>query len=249
MGWARHGSGARNQGLLALRPCFQSQCGYMKPSSNSYIPALGNRRLTRFYDPMVRLITREATFKDALLQQANIQDGHRVLDLGCGTGTLALLVKTAHRGAEVRGFDADPEALRLARIKLGAAGIAVQLDQGRASALPYGAASFDRVFSSLFFHHLCLESKLEAMREVLRVLSPGGEFHIADWGKPTGPVMRLAFVWIQLLDGIATTTDHVRGRLPYLIALAGFENVEISRSYSTLLGTMSLYRARKPVGS
>lgn len=218
----------------------------MKALSKSYIPALGYRWLTRFYDPIVRVTTREATFKEALLRQASIHDGHRVLDLGCGTGTLAILVKHAHRGAEVFGLDADAEALNLARMKLAAAGIEVQLEQGLASALPYAGESFDRALSSLFFHHLPSELKLEAMREVLRVLRPGGEFHIADWGKPTGSAMRLAFVGVQLLDGFATTTDNVKGLLPDLLGLAGFENVETTKCYSTALGTLSLYRARKP---
>src|SRR5229473_3854790 len=99
----------------------------MKTSSNSYIPALGYRWLTRFYDPVVRVTTREATFKEALLRQASIQEGQRILDLGCGTATLAMMVKRANRSAEVYGLDADPEALRLARMKLEEAGIAVQL--------------------------------------------------------------------------------------------------------------------------
>ena len=218
----------------------------MKTSSNSYIPALGYRWLTRFYDPVVRVTTREAMFKDALLREASIQDGYRVLDLGCGTGTLALLVKRAHRGAEVFGLDADAEALKLARTKLEGADVEVRLDQGLASALPYTAESFDRALSSLFFHHLPSALKVEAMREVLRVLRPGGEFHIADWGKPTGSAMRLAFVAVQLLDGFATTTDNVKGLLPNLLGLAGFENVETTNCYSTALGTLSLYRGRKP---
>src|SRR3989475_13205435 len=90
----------------------------MKQSSNSYIPALGYRWLTRFYDPVVRVSTREATFTEALLQQASIKDGHRILDLGCGTGTLAVLVKCAHRDAEEFGLESDPEDLNLARTKL-----------------------------------------------------------------------------------------------------------------------------------
>jgi len=143
-------------------------------------------------------------------------------------------------------LDADPNALKLARTKLAESGVEVGLDQGLASALPYTAESFDRTLSSLFFHHLSSELKLEAMREVLRVLRPGGEFHIADWGKPTNPTMRLAFVAVQLLDSFATTTDNVRGLLPDLLGLAGFEKVETRKSYSTLLGTVALYGARKP---
>lgn len=218
----------------------------MKPSSSSYIPALGYSWLTRFYDPVVRATTRETTVKEALLRKASIVDTHRILDLGCGTGTVALLVKRAHRGAEVFGLDADPEALKLARTKLAESGIDVRFDQGLASALPYAAESFDRTLSSLFFHHLSSELKLEAMREVLRVLRPGEEFHIADWGKPTSPAMRLAFIAVQLLDGFATTVDNVRGLLPDPLGLAGFEKVETSTSYSTLLGTVTLYGARKP---
>jgi ubiquinone/menaquinone biosynthesis C-methylase UbiE len=218
----------------------------MKSSSNSYLLALRYHWLTRFYDPVVRVTTREATFKEALLRQAGLQDGHRILDLGCGTGTLAVLVKRAHGGAEVFGSDADTEVLNLARTKLEAAGIEVQLDQGLASALPYADESFDRTLSSLFFHHLPSELKLESMREVLRVLRPGGEFHIADWGKPTSPVMRLAFIGVQLLDGYATTADNVKGLLPDFLGLAGFENVESTNCFSTLLGTVSLYQARKP---
>jgi ubiquinone/menaquinone biosynthesis C-methylase UbiE len=218
----------------------------MNALSNTYIPALRYRWLTRFYDPIVRFTTRERTFKEALLGQADIQGGYRVLDLGCGTGTLATMVKRSHPSAEVFGLDADAETLKFAREKMARAGLEVQVDQGFASALPYATASFDRVLSSLFVHHLSDKVKDQAMLEVRRVLRPGGEFHIADWGKPKSFAMRLAFFGIQMLDGFATTRDSVMGVLPELLSLAGFETVELTRNYSTLFGTLSLYRARKP---
>jgi len=218
----------------------------MNALSNTYIPALRYHRLTRFYDPIVRFTTRERTFKEALLGQADIQAGYRVLDLGCGTGTLATMVKRSHRDAEVFGLDADVETLKLAQEKMARAGLEVQVDQGFASALPYATASFDRVLSSLFFHHLSDKVKDQATLEVRRVLRPGGEFHIADWGKPTSSAMRIAFFGIQMLDGFRTTRDSVTGVLPEILSLAGFETVELTRNYSTLFGTLSLYRARKP---
>lgn len=218
----------------------------MNRFSNAYIPPLRYRWLTRFYDPVVRLTTRENVFKVALVQQAGIQDSQRILDLGCGTATLALMVKRWHPPTEVFGVDADLDALELARYKAQGEGLRIELDQGFASDLPYPDASFDRVLSSLFFHHLTDKLKDEAMLEVRRVLRPGGEFHIADWGKPTSSFMRFAFLAVQLLDGFATTRDSVKGVLPDLLSLAGFQGVEITNSYSTPFGTLALYRARKP---
>jgi len=156
------------------------------------------------------------------------------------------MLKRAQPTTEVYGIDADLEALEIARNKVAKAGLEVKLDQALASALPYADASFDRVLSSLFFHHLPSELKVEALLDVIRVLRPGGEFDIADWGQPTSRAMRLAFVGVQLLDGFRTTHDSVVGVLPDLLSLTGFEKVEVTRHYSTLLGTLSLYRARKP---
>ena len=218
----------------------------MGPSPDHYIPALRYHSLTRFYDPIVRLATREETFKKVLLRQADIQSGQRILDLGCGTGTLALMVKSAYPNTEVIGLDADEQVLRRAEAKAAAAGLDIRLDHGLASELPYTNDRFDRVLSSLFFHHVTGKVKDEVMLEVRRVLRPGGEFLIADWGKPTSSAMRLAFLGIQLLDGFTNTRDSVEGVLPDLLSLAGFHQVEITRNYTTLFGTLALYRACKP---
>ena len=149
-------------------------------NSSGYIPALRNERLTRFYDPLMRWTLRETTFKRHLLRNARIQSGQRVLDLGCGTATLALMIKRACPQAEVIGFDAEARALGIARAKAARAHLEVTLDQGLAGQLPYVDDSFDRVLSSLFFHHLRTEDKRRALGEVFRVLRPGGELHVAE---------------------------------------------------------------------
>jgi len=218
----------------------------MPDPRGAYIPALKYSWLTALYDPLIRWTTRETTFKHRLVQQAGIAPGQRVLDLGCGTGTLTLLTKQTYPAVTVVGLDGDPAVLRIAQAKVAAAGLAVTLDQGLAVALPYPDRSFDRVLSSLVFHHLTRAQKRRALGEVFRVLRPGGELHIADWGPAHNGLLRLAFLGVQLLDGFTTTTDNVRGRLPALIRQAGLSAVQERTRYPTLWGMLTLYSARKP---
>jgi ubiquinone/menaquinone biosynthesis C-methylase UbiE len=214
--------------------------------SARYIPALGYRWLTGFYDPVVALTTRETVFKRALLEQAGLRSGMRVLDLACGTATLTIAAHRACPGVELRGLDGDQDILRRARGKAEAAGAPIQFDHAFSTALPYAAGSFDRVLSSLFFHHIPLDAKRATFAEVRRVLKPGAELHVADWGRAHNVAMRAAFLGIQLLDGFTTTADNVRGRLPVLMGEAGFESVAETRRFATMFGTMSLYRAVNP---
>lgn len=211
-----------------------------------FIPALGYDALTGIYDPVVALTTRERAVKRALIGQAGIAAGHRVLDLACGTGTLALWIKERAPTAEVIGIDADPKVLARARVKAAAGGTAIRLDNGMSYELPYPDRTFDRVLSSLFFHHLSREDKLRTAREVFRVLRPGGELHIADWGKSANVLMRVLFYGIQMLDGFPNTADNVAGRLPEILRSAGLEDVDAKREFSTVFGTMVLYRASRP---
>lgn len=212
-----------------------------------YVPALGYDWLTNLYDPVVALTTREHTFKQRLIRQANIRGGHRVLDLACGTGTLAIWIQRSVPDAHIVGIDGDPKILALAKQKARKSGADVLFDHGFSTNLPYESSSFDRVLSSLFFHHLSHADKVRTVQEVFRVLKPGGEFHVADWGKPQNALMRTLFYLVQLLDGFENTQDNVQGMLPKLFMKGGFEDVGVAEEIGTILGTMTLYRARKTV--
>ena len=113
------------------------------------------------------------------------------------------------------------------------------------TALPYPDASFDRVLSSLLFHHLTRAVKESTLREIHRVLKPDGELHIADWGRPQDPVMRVLSYSIVLLDGREQTEDNLAGALPGLIKGAGFSAVELDRTYRTVYGTLALLSATR----
>lgn len=210
---------------------------------SDYIPPLRYRFLTRFYDPLVRLTTRESAFKQALLAQVVADRPRRVLDLGCGTGTLTIAIAKALPEAGVSGLDADAEALAIAGEKARRAGIGLGLHQGFSTRMPFTDAQFDCVVSSLFFHHLTREAKIATLGEVRRVLAPKGSLHIADWGKLSNALLRALFFTVQLLDGFETTRDSVAGALPELLRAAGYDRVEETVKFDAPLGTMRLIRA------
>jgi ubiquinone/menaquinone biosynthesis C-methylase UbiE len=213
-----------------------------------YVPALRFRALTRLYDPVVRVTTREAEFKRRLLDRAAIEPGDRVLDLACGTGTLAIDAKRHAAGAKLVGIDGDPEMLGRARGKAAHAGVEVEFDEGYSTALPYDDASFDKVLSTLFFHHLDLAGKRTTIAEIERVLRPGGELHVADWGRPSDPLMSVLSWPVRLLDGLDVTRENFDGRLPGMIAEGGFDAVVEGDRLRTPLGSMVLLSARAPLG-
>jgi ubiquinone/menaquinone biosynthesis C-methylase UbiE len=214
-------------------------------ASDGYLPALRFSALTRIYDPVVALTSRERRFKELLVEQAAPAPGQRILDLGCGTGTLAIQVKRREPGVEMVGLDADPEMLGRAREKAERAGVELTLTEGFSNELPFEDASFDRVLSTLFFHHLDPEPKRQTAREIARVLKRGGELHVADWGRPSDPVMSAAFLGIRVLDGFSNTADNYRGALPAIFEEAGMEGAEETDRLRTPLGTLSLYRAER----
>jgi len=219
----------------------------MNPDSGTkYVPALGFRWLTPYYDTVVGATTRESVFKRALIRQASIEPGQRILDLACGTGTLAIWIKEAVADAEVIGVDGDPEILTLANRKAGQAGVSIQFDAAMSFALPYSDSYFDRAVSSLFFHHLSWRDKRRTVQELYRVLRPGSQLHVADWGKAGNLPMRALFLLVQLLDGFSNTQDNVSGRLVELFEAEGFVDVVERKTFSTLFGTMALYSATKP---
>jgi len=152
------------------------------------------------YDRMVTVLTlgREGRFRRRILDAARLAPGGRVLDVGCGTGTLALLAaETVGSDGRVDGIDPSPEMIARARSKVDRSGQSVHFQEAGIESLPFPDRSFDAVLSSLMFHHLDSSLQEAGLREILRVLAPGGRLllleHIAS-GRPR------TFRWQQRVD-------------------------------------------------
>ncbi|MCB0103638.1 MAG: methyltransferase domain-containing protein [Anaerolineales bacterium] len=210
------------------------------PNEKRYIPALSFRWLTPLYDPLLKWVMREETFKRRLIHHANIQPQMKVLDLGCGTGTLTLMLKRAHPEAQITGLDGDSEVLDIARNKSRDADI--QWDEGLASSIPYPDSAFDRVVTSLVIHHLVTDDKRRAFEEVYRVLKPNGELYVLDFGAPHSSLTRFMTKYMRRLEEAA---DNFDGLIPRFVAEAGFGSVKEAENFVTVFGPLSIIQAVK----
>jgi ubiquinone/menaquinone biosynthesis C-methylase UbiE len=156
----------------------------MSEFQRPYLPAAGKHWRLPFYDVLARLVGGDRG-RSLLARQVSCKPGSRILEVGCGTGELLLLLKRAHPAGLFTGLDPDPKALERARGKARRAGLAISFDQGFAEELPYAEASFDGVVSCFMFHHLEVGAKARMLTEVRRVLRPGAPFHLVDFAGPS----------------------------------------------------------------
>jgi SAM-dependent methyltransferase len=144
-----------------------------------FLPGCGRRWLLPLYDPLQRLAG-VGGLHDDLIDRAELRPGHRVLDIGCGTGNLLIALGRRHPDVRLAGLDPDPAALRRARRKAARGRVAGSFEVGFAQQLPQPDSSVDRVFSTLMFHHLDADGQAELLAEIRRVLRPDGRLLFAD---------------------------------------------------------------------
>jgi ubiquinone/menaquinone biosynthesis C-methylase UbiE len=185
-----------------------------------FVPGMGVDWLLPLYDPCTWLLRLDRA-RHQLLRQAELRPGLHVLDIGCGTGSLAVLAKSLFPAVEVVGVDPDEKALWRAARKARRAGVSIQFARGFSDALHYPAASFDRVFSSFMFHHLTRDEKERTLREIRRVLRAEGSLHLLDFGGPeaAGHGLRL-----HALHGHRRLADNDQGTVLGLLTDAGLAN-------------------------
>jgi ubiquinone/menaquinone biosynthesis C-methylase UbiE len=187
----------------------------------------------------------EKKIKQALIEAADIPAGVKVLDFGCGTATLTIMVKEMYPAAKVTGIDVDREILDRAIQKVKEKKLDVFLLDYDGTHLPFQHNAFDRVISCLVFHHLDTDTKQNMLAEIFRVLKKDGQLLIADFGRSKSWIQRTLFNIIRGLDGFKSTDANAKGLLPELISDAGFENVVIKKRFKTMFGEVQIISAEK----
>jgi ubiquinone/menaquinone biosynthesis C-methylase UbiE len=217
----------------------------MSEVQRTYLPAAGHDWALPLYDPLVKLLGGDRA-RRVLLDHAALRPGHRILDIGCGTGTLVLLIKRLQPDVNITALDPDPKALARGTHKADRARVSIQFDQGFSDALPYREASFDRVFSSFMLHHLQPGDKEKTLCEVRRVLQPGGSFHLLDFGGPESSRDGFLGRWRHSSNRLK---DNSEGRVLNLLRQAGFAEPKRVGQGAMLFGriTYYYYQAAAPV--
>lgn len=214
-------------------------------TDKEFTPALGYAFLTPLYDLAIALLTREKVWRGTLVTQVNPMPDDRILDVGCGTGALAIRLKLIESNSEIFGLDPDPDVLLRARKKATRKGVDVNWKQGfLTSEIAKDIGTVSKIVSSLVFHQTPMHEKARILSVMSEILEPGGTLHIADYGLQRTKLMRTLFRrTVQTLDGVDDTQPNADGCLPGLIESAGFQEVEERDVVSTLTGSISLYRA------
>jgi ubiquinone/menaquinone biosynthesis C-methylase UbiE len=190
-----------------------------KTNSKPFVPALGHHVLTPLYDGLLRFATRESVWRQALLGQIRPTAGDVILDVGCGTGTLAVLLKQMAPEARVIGIDPDAEALEIARIKALRAGLSIEWQIGfaRDAAEVAGRRSISKIVSSLVFHQVPVGEKRAGLLAMFEAVRPDGAIHVADYARQPTRLMKALFTTIEILDGVENTRPNADGLLESLL--------------------------------
>jgi len=167
-------------------------------------------------------------FRQQIVDEVSLKHGESALDCGCGTGTLAIIVKReVGPGGDVHGIDLSADQLAIARRKIQKEGLDIGLHEGSIDELPFPDESFDAIFSTLMLHHVPETVKRSAFREMHRVLKPGGRIVVVDFGPPKHTWGWIVFAPLLVMFlATPSTRDNLFNRLPEMMSDAGLHITE-----------------------
>ncbi|MHC5038714.1 MAG: class I SAM-dependent methyltransferase [Planctomycetota bacterium] len=192
-----------------------------------------------FYDSINRLILLDRRYRRLLREHGDLRPGHRILDVGCGTGNLLLFAQESLEGrGDAVGVDPSPWMLERARQKAARRPLPVDFQKGVIEALPFPDETFDRVFSTLMFHHLPADVQKRGLKEIRRVLKPGGRALIVDFSAVRNPL----FLFFVIHFGNRSFRNQMVRGLGPLLEAAGFARVIRLEKW---MGAVEVYEVQK----
>lgn len=211
-----------------------------------YTPPLGKAWLTPLYDSVIGLFTRERRWRGALVREARLEPGDRLLDVGCGTGSLLYDLMASCPQSYLVGVDPDPAALAIAKRKLGPSESLIRWHEGFLDSLTIEErARPNKIVSSLVFHQVPERQKRAILEQMHDLLQPGGMLLIADYMRQETALMRWLFrATVQQLDGVKDTQPNADGIVEHHLADL-FDDAERLSIIPTVTGAISLWRATK----
>lgn len=219
----------------------------MTKPRQDFTPALGQSRFTSDYDRVIAVMTREKRWRARLVDSMATGPRQVVVDLGSGTGSLAIMLKQRCPATIVFAVDPDPEIRIIGETKARQADVEIAfltaLGGDAALALPYGKV--DAVVSSLVLHQCAEEAKRALLANAYALLRPGGRIFVADYGVQPTLLMQILFNQVRSLDGYGNTRANKDGLIPQLIVDAGFVGISEDWRVLTPSGAMYLWTATK----
>ena len=195
--------------------------------------------MTVAYDPLIARWRAWKRMRDTVITALEPAPGLRMLELGCGSGRLALALKRHCPEASIRAVDANAQILKVARRKAARAGLEVVFAESDIAGC-LADDRYDRIYSTLVLHHLTPSAKERALANARDLLKPDGLFVLADFGRPRGRLERLVSRRSAILDPLETTGSHRDGRLEAML-LEKFPRCHSIARIRTMFGPVEVW--------
>jgi len=218
---------------------------------NEFVPALRFKWATGVYDWLMEVFVKERELRERTITAMHSSPGETVVDFGCGTGSLLKALHQREEHVTLVGLDLDKDILKIAERKFAGspadqrpaffrANLSADLSSQQLTNLPKA----DCLVSSLVFHHLTTEQKREAFKNTAALVKPNGRFILVDWGPGSTLVSKIGFMFVRLFDGLSVTRANAKGKLPSLMADAGFHLTTSRPLLNTVFGTIWLHEGQ-----
>ncbi|MDE2301691.1 MAG: class I SAM-dependent methyltransferase [Sphingomonadales bacterium] len=213
----------------------------MTGDQRDFTPAAGHGGALARYDEGVRAYTREAEWRPLMVARIDPQPGQLIVDIGAGTGTLAVALAQRCPGARIVACDPDPAPLAIAHARAEAAGAAIEWRQGFAGDEDWPAGTVDHATCSLVLHQVPTGEKRRLIQAMGRWTAGRGTIHIADYARQRGTMRQRFRATVQAGDGIEDTQPNADGMLELIFAELKFRRIGRDRHFRTRSGRFSLF--------